>query len=210
LEQSQQIIATCQANKTLCLPRLATHNMEATKRLLDSGADGIIIPSINNAEEAKKIISWSKYPPLGNRGYGVARAQGYGFDFEEYVSKWNDVSSLVVQIESIQAVNNIGSILSLDEVDAAMIGPYDISGSLNIPGKLEHPKVQEACKHVVKACAKYHKACGTQVIDPDLKSVEAKFELGYTFVVLASDVFLLWKWSQKMQELIRKVKRVKK
>ena len=99
LEQSHQIIAACQSNGTLCLPRVATHNPEMIKRLLDSGADGLIIPTVSTPQEVEKLISWCKYPPAGNRGYGIARGQGYGFDFEEYTSKWNDASSLIVQIE---------------------------------------------------------------------------------------------------------------
>ncbi len=205
-EESQRIIAAAQAESSLCLPRVATHNMEMIKRLLDSGADGIIVPMVSNADEVKKIISWMKYPPLGKRGFGIARAQGYGFDFNEYISHWNRVSSLIVQIESIEAVNNIEEVVSFDEVDAVMVGPYDISGSLGIPGQLERPKVKDAAKRVIAACRKYKKGCGTQVIEPDMKNVAAKIEDGYTFIVLASDIFVLWKWSAKMRDIVKRIK----
>ena len=82
-EQSQRIIAACHTNGTLCLPRIASHNMEMIKRLLDSGADGIIVPMVETPEDVQKIIKWSKYSPLGRRSFGISRAQGYGFDFDE-------------------------------------------------------------------------------------------------------------------------------
>lgn len=203
-EKSQRIIAACHAGGIPCLPRVATHNQEAIKRLLDSGADGVIVPTVETAEQVEKIIEWVKYPPLGKRGYGIARAQGYGHDFQEYTSQWNESSVLIIQIESISAVENIEQLLQFDEVDGAMVGPYDISGSLGIPGKIDHEKVQEASQHVVNACKKFSKACGTQDINPTPESVRAAINTGYTFVVLASDVFILWKWGERMQALIEK------
>ena len=200
-EQSQRIIAAAQAGGALCLPRVASHNPEMIKRLLDSGADGVIVPMVSTASQVGEIISWCKYPPLGKRGYGIARAQGYGFDFDEYTKLWNKSSFLIVQIESIDGVNNIDEILSFDEVDGAMVGPYDISGSLGIPGQLGHKKVLQAGHQVINACRRHKKTCGTQVIEPDIKSVKSAFQSGYTFVILSSDVFLLWKWAEGMKTL---------
>jgi 2-keto-3-deoxy-L-rhamnonate aldolase RhmA len=202
-EQSQSIIAACHASGVSCLPRIATHSQEAIKRLLDSGADGIIVPTVDTPEQVEKLIKWMKYPPLGNRGYGIARAQGYGHDFNEYTKQWNESSSLIIQIESISAVENIEQLLQFEEVDGAMVGPYDISGSLGIPGQIEHEKVRGAGQLVVDACKKYGKACGTHDIDPTSERVQLAIESGYTFVVLASDVFILWKWGEKMKKVIK-------
>ena len=205
-EQSQRIIAACQANETLCLPRIASHNMEMIKRLLDSGADGLIVPMVNTPEEVERLISWFKYPPLGKRSFGIARGQGYGFDFNEYVKTWNASSSLIIQIESVQGVENIEKLLSYEDVDGAMIGPYDLSGSMNIPGQLDHPRVVQASQKVIAACAKHKKACGTQVIEPDDKNIRKAFDASYTFVVLASDIFILWKWTARMKEVVSRLK----
>lgn len=204
-EQAQRIIAAAQAGGTLCLPRIASHNMEMIKRLLDSGADGIIVPMVNTAEEVERLISWCKYPPLGKRSFGIARGQGYGFDFDKYIKNWNELSSLIVQIESIQGVENIEKILSYEEIDGAMIGPYDLSGSLGIPGQLDSPLVTEAAKKVINACAVAGKACGTQIVEPDGKNIEEAFSAGYTFVVLASDIFILWKWAERIKPLINQL-----
>ena len=201
-EQSQRIIATCHDKGVSCMPRIATHNQEAIKQLLDSGADGIIVPTVDTPEQVEKLIEWVKYPPLGKRGYGIARAQGYGHDFEEYTSQWNDSSSLIIQIESISAVENIKKLLQFEEVDGAMVGPYDISGSLGIPGQINHQKVKDAGQLVIDACRKLGKSCGTQDIEPTSTSVQAALDSGYTFVVLASDVFILWKWGERMQKIV--------
>jgi len=205
-EQSQRIIAASQAGRTLCFPRIATHNMEMIKRLLDSGADGLIVPMVSTSEEVERLVSWCKYPPSGCRSFGISRGQGYGFDFDEYASSWNDISSLIVQIESVEGVKNIEAILANKDVDGAMIGPYDLSGSLGVPGQLEHPSVIEASNKVIKACTDSGKGCGTQVIEPDAVELQETFEAGYTFVVLASDVFVLWKWSAQMDKLIETVR----
>jgi len=201
-EQAQSIISACHSAGICCMPRIATHNQEAIKRLLDSGADGIIVPTVDTPQQVEKLIEWMKYPPLGKRGYGIARAQGYGHDFEEYTSQWNDSSSLIIQIESISAVENIEKLLQFEEVDGAMVGPYDISGSLGIPGQIDHQKVKDAGKQVVDACQKFGKSCGTQDIDPTSESVKAALVSGYTFVVLASDVFILWKWGERMKKVV--------
>ena len=199
-EQSQRIIAACQANGMVCLPRIASHNGEMIKRLLDSGADGLIVPMVSTPEELEQIIEWTKYTPVGNRSYGIARGQGYGFDFEEHTATWNDSSIIIIQIESIQAVENIDKLLSFDEIDGVMIGPYDLSGSLKVPGKIDHPLVVEAGKKVMDACVKHGKSCGTQDTEPSQESIEDKFEKGFNFVVLGSDIFLLWKWSERMKQ----------
>lgn len=201
LEQAQQLIAAAQAGGIPCLPRLSSHNPEQARRLLDAGADGLIVPNVSRPEEVARLIEWCKYPPVGARGFGVARAQGYGLEFDAYVADWNRRSTLIIQIESIQAVEAVDTLLRADEVDGVMVGPYDISGSLGVSGQLDHPRVQEACRRVAAACRARGKACGTQLVEPTEAGVAAALKAGYTFIVLASDVFILWKWADRMRRM---------
>jgi 2-keto-3-deoxy-L-rhamnonate aldolase RhmA len=201
LEQAQQIITAAHAGGSACWPRVSSHNGEQIKRLLDSGADGIIIPMVCTAAEVKQLVDWCKYPPVGKRSYGVAKAQNYGFDFGQYTAGWNARSTIVIQIESIAAVNCIDELLSHDAVDGVMIGPYDMSGSLGIPGQISDPQVTQACDRVVEACRRHGKACGTQVVDVTEETVARAFEAGFTFVVLSSDVFILWKWAERVRSI---------
>ena len=206
LDEAQRIIASSQSENIPCFPRPVSHSNDWFKPLLDSGADGVIVSTVETVEEVENIINCIKYPPVGKRTYGVNRAQKYGFDTKEYFSKWNESSVIIIQIESIKAVNNIEKLIEFKDVDGVMIGPYDLSGSLGIPGETTHPLVIEASKKVIKVCNDSGKSCGTQIADPNDKNLKELFDLGYTFAILGSDLFALWKWSQKMSELIKNYK----
>ena len=207
MPEAKGIITVSQFYDVPCIPRPVSHSNDFIKPLLEFGADGMLIQMVNNSDDVEKLIQHIKYPPIGNRSYGVNRAQGYGFDFDSYINDWNDNSIFMIQVESINAVENIESILSHDEIDGVMIGPYDISGSLGVPGQLNHPEVINASKKVIKACEKYGKSCGTQLNDPNLKNINALFELGYTFAILGSDLFVLWKWAEAMKEVMTNFKK---
>lgn len=125
----------------------------------------------------------------------------HGFDFGDYVKWWSRTSTFLIQVESILAVENIERLLSYDEIDGVMIGPYDISGSLGVPGQPSHPLVLNASRKVIDACARRGKSCGTQVTDASADSVAGLFHLGYTYAILGSDLFVLWKWAEQMRRL---------
>ena len=206
LPQAQRIIAASQFYNVPCLPRPVSHSNDFFKPLLESGSDGLLVQMVNTTDEVEKIINYLKYPPIGKRSYGVNRAQEYGFEFNNYITNWNDESTLIIQVESIEAVNNIDNLLSFDQIDGVMIGPYDISGSLGVPGETNHPKVIEASKKVINSCKKYGKSCGTQLNDPNPKNIQSLFDLGYTYAILGSDLFVLWKWAEHMQQIIKKIR----
>lgn len=206
VEQAQRIIAACQSEGVPCLPRPVSHSNDWFKPLLEAGADGLLVQMVNTPEEVEAIIGHLKYPPIGRRSYGVSRAQTYGFDFDAYIKSWNDASTFIIQVESIQAVNNIEKLLAFDEIDGVMVGPYDISGSLGVPGQTSHPLVIEASRKVIAACERFGKSCGTQVADASEESVHALFDLGYTYAILGSDLFVLWKWAEQMQGLIKSMR----
>ena len=208
VEQAHRIIAACQSEGVPCLPRPVSHSNDWFKPLLESGADGLLVQMVSTPEDVAAIIGHLKYPPVGNRSYGLNRAQAYGFDFDSYIQSWNDTSSFIIQVESIQAVENIDKLLSFDEIDGVMVGPYDISGSLGVPGQTSHPLVIEASRKVIAACERFGKSCGTQVTDASEESVQALFDLGYTYAILSSDLFVLWKWSEKMQGMIKSMRKL--
>lgn len=203
IEQGQRIIAASQGEGVPCIPRPVSHSNDYIKPLLESGADGMLIQMVEYTEQVGDLIANFKYPPVGRRTYGVNRAQAYGFDFDEYINNWNSTSTLLIQIESIKGVENIDQLLAFDEVDGVMIGPLDISGSLGVPGQTNHPLVIEASRKVIEACERFGKSCGTQVADATPSSVDALFDLGYTYAILGSDLFVLWKWAAQMQAMMQ-------
>ena len=206
VEQAQRIIAACQAEGSLCLPRPVSHSNDWIKPLLESGADGILIQMVNTPAEVETLLSHIKYSPKGRRSFGVNRAHGYGFDFDAYVQSWNETSSFIIQVESIEAVENVEKLLAYEDVDAVMLGPYDISGSLGVPGQMSHPDVIAASKKVIAACKKFGKSCGTQLADPTPQNVQELFDLGHTYAILGSDLFALWKWSERMSGVIQSLR----
>jgi len=204
IDDANRIITSIQSEGGICIPRQVSHNNDYMKPMLEAGADGIMIPMVNTVEEANIIVNNFKFPPVGCRSFGVNRAHGYGFDFERYISTWNDSGLFVIQIESITAVENIDALLTINGLDAVMIGPYDISGSLDVPGETDHPKVREAGRRVIDACERAGISCMTQVADVTADAVEDAFDQGYTSVVMGSDLFILWKWAEAMRDIMEK------
>ena len=124
----------------------------------------------------------------------------------QYIDSWNESSILMVQVETITAVENITELVKVKDLDCVMVGPYDISGSLGVPGETDHPKVREAARHVVEVCAKAGISCMTQIADVHRAAIEDAFEQGYTAIVMGSDLFVLWKWAADMQALVREMR----
>ena len=207
LEQAQRIIAASQSNGVPCLPRPVSHSNDWIKPLLDSGADGIIAPLISSRFQNQDLISKIKFPPSGKRSFGVNRAHGYGMNFSQYVKEWNANSIYIAQIENKEAVDNIESIIIEDELDAVMIGPYDMSGSLGVPGETQHQLVLEAEKVVINACKRMGKSCGTQLADFTEENVEAAIQKGYSFIIASSDLFVLNSWANQADNIIKRLRK---
>lgn len=205
LEQAQRIIAASQSNGVPCLPRPVSHSNDWIKPLLDSGADGIIAPLITSKFQNEDLIGKIKFPPSGKRSFGVNRAHGYGMNFSQYVKEWNANSIYIAQIENKEAVDNIESIIIEDELDAVMIGPYDMSGSLGVPGETQHQLVLDAEKVVINACKRIGKSCGTQLADFTEENVEAAIQKGYSFIIASSDLFVLNSWANQADNVIKRL-----
>lgn len=201
-DQANRIITGVQSEGSACLPRPVSHSNDFIKPLLEAGADGLITPVINSGDEAETQVQLQKFPPLGKRSYGVNRAHGYGFDFNDYTQSWNDTGVFIAQVETIKAVENIESIVKTRGLDAVMIGPYDIAGSLGVPGETDHPKVREASVRVIEASAAAGISCMTQIADVNKAALQDAFDQGFTAIVMGSDLFILWKWAADMKTLM--------
>lgn len=140
--------------------RIPECSERAVKKALDVGADGIIAPMVNTAGQARDLVRWSRYPPRGQRGVGLARAQTYGLGFADYLAAANDRVALIVQAEHAEAVEHIDSILAVGDIDAVFVGPYDLSASMGLTGQVGHPDVLAAIEEVGHACAARGVAAG--------------------------------------------------
>lgn len=175
------------------LVRLAWNDPIQCKAVLDSGAAGVIVPMVNTRADAELAVKSAKYPPLGFRGVGLARAQGYGQRFAEYVAHANDATLLIVQIEHHKAVANIEAILDVPGIDGTFIGPYDLSMSMGLPGQLEHPDVVAARDRVLAATLARRLAAGIHLVHPDRAAADIAgyVQAGYRFIALGTDILFL-------------------
>ncbi len=188
---AEKLIATIEAKGCVPYVRVGANNPLIIKRVLDAGAKGIIVPMINSKIDAEKAINAVKYPPLGNRGVGLARAQGYGFDFEEYADTINNETRVIAQIEHIDAINNLEDIITVDGIDGTIIGPYDLSGSMGKPGKYEDSDVVDVLRKYEEVSKKVDKPMGYHIIEPNHKLVLEKIKNGYTFIAFSLDILFL-------------------
>src|SRR3972149_4608109 len=203
LHQAQQLIQIIELSGVVPLVRVGENSPNLIKRVMDAGAYGVIVPMVNSKEDAEKAVNAVKYPPVGNRGVGLARAQGYGLEFEKY-KKWvNKGRIVIVQIEHIKGVENLEEILSVDGVDAFIVGPYDLSGSLGMPGNFTHPSMRNALKRIMNVSKKFKRSAGFHVIPPDTKEVHKKIREGYRFISFSLDTLFL---GVKCKEEMKRIK----
>jgi 2-dehydro-3-deoxyglucarate aldolase len=188
----QDLLGAIQLSGAAALVRVShLHPLEIHK-VLDGGADGVICPMINSAENAEVLVNSVKYPPLGKRSYGLFRAQGYGQSAIEYFQNSNEKSLVIAQVEHTEGVKEIDHILNVQGLDGIMTGLYDLSGSLGVPGQLSHPEVLKSEKVILDACKKRGLSCGAHLVHPTPEQINLRFELGYTFLALGVDfVFLM-------------------
>ncbi len=207
VSEVMRLIIAIEQRGSIPLVRLAWNDPIQAKAILDSGAAGIIVPMVNTKADAELAVKMTKYPPEGFRGVGLARAQGYGQYFNEYVDRSNNDSLLILQIEHIDAVNNIEEILSVPGIDGTFIGPYDLSMSLGIPGQLNHPDVVNAKQKVLEATLRHNLTAGIHCVHPDTADRDCKLavEQGYRFIAVGTDILFLGDSARKLQSDIQKV-----
>jgi len=125
------------------------------------------------------------------RGFSFSRANDWGVSFEEDARSANDSTAVIVMIESREGVEHIEEIVSVPGVDAAFIGPYDLSGSYGIPGQTDDPRVRDACQRVIDACKAASKSVGILLVRPTAAAVRRTLADGYTLVCIGIDTVFL-------------------
>jgi 2-dehydro-3-deoxyglucarate aldolase len=183
------------SGRSACLVRVAEARETPIKKALDLGADGIIAPQVNSVEHARDVVRWSRYAPSGTRGVGLARAHGYGFEFQDYVKTANDRVSLIVQVEHIDAVNCIEETVGIEGIDAILLGPYDLSASMGKMGQIEDSEVVEAIGRVTRTCLAAGMPLG--MFGVTTAHVKPYIEQGYTLIVAGVDTLLLGNAARK-------------
>ncbi|MCB9335096.1 MAG: 2,4-dihydroxyhept-2-ene-1,7-dioic acid aldolase [Flavobacteriales bacterium] len=204
IESIQNLIGFIQAKNIKAFVRVYANDEVIIKRVLDAGADGVIVPMIKSKEDAQKLVDYVYYPPKGKRGVGLSRAQNYGIGFDQYQEKLEKEIVIIAQIEHIDAIHHLEEILSIDEIDSTLIGPYDLSASMNKPGQYDLPEVKEAITKYDQICDDLNKPKGAHVIQSDHSFTNAKIDLGYTFLAFSLDFFFLGDKAREQMQLLKK------
>ncbi len=189
--ETAEVLAILQAvgNQVPCVVRVPAAAEVPIKKMLDQGAAGIISPQVNTAQQAADVVAWSLYAPEGRRGVGLARAHGYGLNFQEYVESANQEITVIVQAEHAEAVENIEQIVQVEGVDAVLLGPYDLAASLGKMGQVDDPEVTDAIDCITAACQEAGLPLGIFGVSAD--AIRPYIEKGYNLVVAGTDTIFL-------------------
>lgn len=184
VSQVQVLLQAMSFSKTVPLVRVAWNDMVLIKKALDIGAYGIIVPWVNTKEDAKRAVQAVRYPPQGLRGFGPRRA---AMRDPDYVKTANDEIFLGVQIETQTALDNLDEILSVEGIDATLIGPSDLSLSLGVHEQWSNPKFTSAIEKILDASKRHGVAPGS------LAPYEWQLRLkqGFKMILLTLDMWLL-------------------
>lgn len=200
--QDAQAILQAAGPELPCLLRIPANNDVWIKKSLDIGASGIFIPQIKTAEELRQTVQFAKYAPLGNRSVGIARAQGYGASFQSYIDSANDAVVLIPQIEHIDAVKHIDEILLVPGIDAILIGPYDLSGSMGKIGEVEDAAVQKAIAEVKEKAINANVPVG--IFAATAERAKQLAEDGYQLILVGIDTMLFSETLRNNLALLKK------
>jgi 4-hydroxy-2-oxoheptanedioate aldolase len=175
----------------------------AISQPLDCGAAAVQVPQIDSAEMARTVVRSSKYHPLGMRGLQpcVRSASYRAYDTSDYLASANEESAVIVQVEGVEGLSNLDSILNVEGVDVAFIGPYDLSQSLGIPAQVKHPRVLQAMVEAVAMARRTGKRIGTYCDD-----VETAYEyrkLGVAYLTVSIDAYIFLSAARSMVSRLR-------
>ncbi len=189
VEDAAGIFAAIQHRGAAAMVRLPSADPFLARRLLDAGADGLIVPVVEDAAAFHQFAQHQLYPPAGRRGVGLARGNLWGDTFQDTFNNFQPV--LVAQIETKKGAVNADAVAALDEIDALFIGPYDLSADLGVAGKLTDPALTDALSKVKAACQEHGKAYGGHQVDPDPAALKRMIEDGFRFIAYSTDIIAM-------------------
>ncbi|MDE7064568.1 MAG: 2,4-dihydroxyhept-2-ene-1,7-dioic acid aldolase [Desulfovibrionaceae bacterium] len=172
------------------------------KSALEAGAQGLIFPMIETRQQLDDAIGWSLYPSHGgSRGVGYCRANTFGKRFDEYLEGVSGELFLVAQIEHIRAVENLDAILTHPRLDAIMVGPYDLSGSMGLTAQFDHPEFTAAMDRINAACKRHNAVMGLHIVQPDPAALSSRIAEGCRFIAYGIDSVFLWRGAERPQSV---------
>lgn len=194
----QEIAMAVQGRGVDLLVRLHSCDAVLAKLVLDAGAAGIIVPNVNTPEEAARAVGMAKFPPDGFRGASFCRASDHGRNFSAYFARHNQEVLVVVMLEHVDAVRRADEILAVPGIDAALIGPYDLSASMGLAGQVQHPLMLAAQQTILDACRRHGVAAGIHVVSTEAGALGRSIEAGYRFIACGLDTLFIMQGCRQM------------
>ena len=192
LREAEDLIRIIDLCKVVPLVRMSSNNPVQIARVMDAGAHGVIVPMINSKDDAQAAVDDVFYPPKGKRGVGLARAHDYGSKFEEYRNWLPEHGIVIAQIENIKGVENLREILSVEGIFGFIVGPYDLSSSLGIPGQLDHPLMLTKMKEINDIANDFPNIKkGVHKISIDPGPVLDAVNAGYDLIAYSTDMLFM-------------------
>lgn len=191
IETVADMIAVSKATDIVAIVRTPGLSRLALSRPLDAGAEGLLIPQVETEEEVKQIVEYTKYYPLGERGMALRRAHSNFAPVKtaEYIQLANEQTLIVIQIESERAIRDLEKLVSVKGVDAAFIGPADLSQSYGIPGQTGDPRIAAALERFIRVCNDYGVAPGIHVYD--MESAKRWIDAGMRLIAYSNDISMI-------------------
>lgn len=190
IETIRMLIASSRGTEMIPMVRVPATEYHFIARALDMGAMGIMVPMVESAEQAKRIVAAAKYPPLGRRGaaFTISHDDYTGGDIVSKIQTANSETLLFAQIETADGVANVREIAAVEGIDVLWIGHFDLSNSLGIPGQFEHPKFRAALDSVLAACGEFNKVPG--FLAGDVPAGRALLDQGFRMLAYGGDLWL--------------------
>lgn len=203
VETIRMLIATSRAADIVPGVRVPATEYHFLARTLDVGAMGLMIPMVESAEQARRIVQFAKYPPQGRRGaaFGFAHDDYQDGDVPAKMASANQETLLIAQIETAAGVDNVEEIAAVEDVDVLWLGQYDLTNSLGIPGQFDHQKYQRTVDRMLEACRQHGKAAGYMATG--VEDGRAALERGFRALAYSGD---LWLYKQALRQGISAVR----
>ncbi len=196
LETLRMLIATTWPAGVVPMVRVPVAQYHFLARALDIGAMGLMVPMVENAEQARLIVQSAKYPPVGRRGaaFAVAHDDYAAGDLVETMRSANDEGLLIAQIETAVGLENVEEIAAVDGIDVLWVGQFDLTNFLGIPGQFSHPRLKGALERVVRVARQHGKTAAILVMSVD--EGRAMLAQGFRCVAYGGD---LWLYQQALR-----------
>ncbi len=206
IETIRALLATSGAADIVPLVRAPATEYHFLARVLDAGAMGLMVPMVESAQQAERIVNFAKYPPLGRRGaaFGVSHDDYTSGAITAKIASANQEQLLIAQVETAAGVEQVDAIAAVEGIDVLWIGQTDLSCSLGIPGDFSHPKFQQAVEQVIQACRRHDKAAGFMCLSA--AEGAAMLERGFRMLAYSGD---LWIYQQALRDGINALHKVR-